>query len=123
MAQTITTVPSVIQHMITVYKNWYGYRDSFPKKARYALGDRIEKRFILVLELLYTASYQGPKEKLPTLEKTLSGIDVLKFMLRIAWEVHALDNNKYEVLSEGVQNIGKEVGGWRKGLQTKTSGH
>lgn len=107
--------------MLGVYKNWYLYRDNLPKKSRYTLGDKIDSRFLQVLDLLYIASYQNPTEKLPTLERTLTGIDTLKFILRVAWEVHALDDKKYAVLSEGLNEIGKEVGGWRKGLQTKTS--
>lgn len=106
--------------MISVYKTWYGYRDSMPKKSRYTLGERIDARFIVVLELLYIASYQGAKEKLPTLEKSLSGVDTLKFLLRIGWELRIFDEKKYTALSEGLAEVGRQIGGWRKGLQTKT---
>ncbi len=47
-------------------------------------------------------------------------IDALKFLLRVAWELRALDDKKYATLSEGVQELGRMVGGWKKGLQTKT---
>lgn len=99
---------------------WYGYRDSIPKKSRYTLGDKLDSRFIQVLELLQIATYQGKEEKLPTLERALSGVDTLKFLLRIAWEIHVLDDKKYTALSEQLNEVGKQVGGWRKGLQTKT---
>ncbi len=111
----------VIEHILSVYKTWHGYRDSFPKKSRYTLGDKIDIRFLQILELLYTASYQKQVEKLPTLERALTGIDILKFLLRVAWELHSLDNKKYEVLSSELDKAGRQVGGWRKGLQTKTS--
>lgn len=91
-----------------------------PKKSRYVLGDKIDARFVQVLELLYVASYQSPAEKLPTLERALTGVDTLKFLLRVAWEVQALDNKKYISLSEKLAGVGREVGGWRKGLQSKT---
>lgn len=107
--------------MLKVYKTWYGYRDALPKKSRYTLGDKIDTRFIQVLELLYTASYQKPVEKIGTLERALAGIDTLKFLLRIAWELQALDNKKYTALSEDLQEVGRKTGGWRRGLQTKTS--
>ncbi len=106
--------------MLAVYKTWYGYRDSFPKKSRYTLGDKIDNRFLAILELLYTASYQSRDEKLPTIQRALSGTDTLKFLLQVAWEVRALDNKKYTELSEGLQEVGRQIGGWRKGLQTKT---
>lgn len=111
----------VIEHLLGVYKVWYGCRDSLPKKSRYTLGDKIDTRFITVLEFLYVASYQGAADKLPTLDKALSGVDTLKFLLRVAWEINALDNKKYTALSEGLHEIGRQIGGWRKGLQTKTS--
>ncbi len=82
---------------------WYGYRDHFPKKSRYTLGDKIDSRFLNVLELISIATYQNPTEKLPTLDRAIMGIDVLKFLLRVAWELHILDDKKYTALSEGVQ--------------------
>lgn len=107
--------------MIGVYKTWYGYRDVLPKKSRYTLGDKIDGRFIQTLELLYIASYQNVLEKQSTLKRALSGVDTLKFLLRIAWELRAFDDKKYTTLSEGLNEAGKQLGGWIKGLQTKTS--
>lgn len=106
--------------MLSVYKLWFGYRDHFPKKSRYTLGEKIDARFIQVLELLFIASYQGVSEKLPTIERALTGVDTLKFLLRLAWDLRILDDKKYTALSEGLQEIGRQVGGWRKGLQKKT---
>lgn len=110
----------VVEHTLTVYKTWYGYRDHFPKKSRYTLGDKIDTRFLNVLELISIATYQSKEEKLNTLNRAIMGIDVLKFLLRVAWELKILDDKKYTKLSEGIQEIGRQVGGWRKGLQTKT---
>lgn len=111
---------AVIEHILGTYKTWYGYRDNLPKKARYGLGERIDARFIQVLELLQVATYQNVTEKLPTLERALSGVDTLKFLLRIGWELQVLDNKKYETISERLNEAGRQIGGWRKGLQTKT---
>lgn len=107
--------------MLTVYKTWYGYRDHFPKKSRYTLGDRIDAHFIKVLELISLASYQSRDEKSSTLERAITGIDLLKFLLRVAWELKILDDKKYTVLSEGVQEVGRQIGSWKKGLQKKNS--
>lgn len=113
--------PKVIEHILTIYKKWYGFRDCLPKKSKYTLGEKIDSRFIQILELLFIASYQGPAQKLPTLERALTGLDTLKFFLRIAWELHVLDDKKYAELSEGLDEAGKQVGGWIKGLKNKTS--
>ena len=46
--------------------------------------------------------------------------DVLKFFLRVAWELRALDNRKYALLSEKTDELGRMIGGWKKGLESKT---
>lgn len=112
----------VVEHTLSVYKIWYGYRDNFPKKARYTLGDKIDARFLNVLELVSIAAYQTQQEKLVTLDRAVMGVDVLKFLLRVAWELHILDDKKYTTLSEGIQEVGRQLGGWKKGLQKKTPG-
>jgi hypothetical protein len=40
--------------------------------------------------------------------------------LQIAWEFKTIDNNKYITLSRHLDEIGKMIGGWIKGLQNKT---
>jgi len=39
---------------------------------------------------------------------------LLKFFLRISWEIKAVDNKKYIALSERLDEIGKMLGGWIK---------
>ena len=109
----------VVEHLVEVYKKWYGLRDHFPKKARRTLGEKIDNLFVELLELLFVAGYEAKGNKLPKLEMAIKKIDLLKFFLRIAWEIKALDNKKYLALSEGVQELGRMVGGWKKGLLTK----
>ena len=76
--------------------------------------------FIQLLEYLYIASYESKTEKLPTIRTALRKCDVLKFFLRIAWEVHAIDNKKYALVSEKADELGRMIGGWKKGLESKT---
>ena len=62
-------------------------------------------------------------EKLPTISAAIKKLDGLKFLLRIAWEIKVLDSVKYAALSEPLFEIGKMLGGWKKGLDTKTPAH
>ncbi len=110
----------VVEHAVAVYKLWYDYRDHLPQKSRYTLGDKIDSLFIQILELLFTATYQSKVEKLPTIVAALKKTDVLKFLLRIAWEIGALQNKKYAQISECMQELGRMIGGWKKGLESKT---
>ena len=73
-----------------------------------------------LLECLYVASYQSKQEKLPTIMLAVRKNDVLKFFLRIAWELRALDNKKYALISEKADELGRMIGGWKKGLEAKT---
>lgn len=110
----------VLEHAVTVYKIWYQYRSDFPKAARYVLGDKIDQLFVQLLELLLVASYQSKTDKLPTIRSAVRRMDVLKFFLRITWEIGALENKKYANLSEQAHELGRMIGGWKKGLESKT---
>lgn len=103
-----------------MYKIWQEYRVHFPTQSRYTLGDRTDNLFVDILELLFVASYQKGVVKLPTLRHVILKIDTLKFMVRVVWELKILDNVKYIVVSEKLEEIGKMVGGWKKGLESKT---
>jgi hypothetical protein len=46
-------------------------------------------------------------------------LDIAKFFLQILWDVGALDNQKYILLSEKLDEVGKQLGGWIKGLESK----
>lgn len=110
----------IIQRFVHVYKLWHEFKDHIPKKSRYTLGAKIDSLFLAIVELLFTASYLPRLEKPPLLHKANSKLDVLKFFLQVAWELKALDNKKYITLSESLNEIGRMLGGWRKGLESKT---
>ena len=76
--------------------------------------------FIQTLELLFIASYQNREEKLPTIVRAIRSVDLLKFLVRIAWEIRILNDLKFATVSEKLHEIGRMVGGWKKGLETKT---
>ena len=107
----------VIQRLVSVYKLWLEFQNNIPKKLRHTLGEKIDSYFLDTIELLFTASYLGKEQKLPYLQKAGNKLDILKFFLQIAWEIKALDNKKYILLSEHLNEIGNMVGGWSKGLQ------
>ncbi|MEK7134943.1 MAG: four helix bundle protein [Patescibacteria group bacterium] len=48
-------------------------------------------------------------------------LDLLKFFLQISWEVKVLDNKKFILLSEKLNEIGKMIGGWLRQLTKENS--
>ena len=55
------------------------------------------------------------------LTKTISRLDILKFFLQTAWENKLIHSEKYIDLSKKLEEIGRMLGGWKKGLQKKNS--
>lgn len=47
-------------------------------------------------------------------------MDILKFFAQLAWENKLVPVEKYVELSKNLEEIGRMLGGWRKGLQNKT---
>lgn len=103
-----------------MYKLWDELRNNFPKKSRYTLGAKIDVIFLDILELLFTATYLNREQKLPILQRANSKLDLLKFFLQIAWELKVVHTKPYAELSESLGEIGRMLGGWRRGLESKT---
>jgi hypothetical protein len=61
--------------------------------------------------------YLAPEPKIILLGKVISKMDTLKFFTQLAWEGKLIPQEKYIELSKKLEEIGKMIGGWRKGLQ------
>ena len=49
----------------------------------------------------------------------ISKLDGIKFFLQVAWENKYIANEKYFALSENLNEIGRMLGGWKKGIENK----
>lgn len=47
-------------------------------------------------------------------------MDLLKFFLKLAWEIKALKDKEYLAISTPLTQGGKMLGGWSKQLQQET---
>ena len=112
--------PQVIQRLISAYKLWHEFLPHISKDFRYSLGTKVDRSLIETAEFLFIASYLGKEHKLPYLQKANARLDLAKFFLQILWDAGALDNQKYILLSEKLDEIGRDLGGWIKGTQSKT---
>lgn len=97
-----------------LYKVFYGYLSSFPKKDRYTLGQRCEKILLEILESIISASNLSKQEKLPVLKSASTKLDVLKVMFKLCKELKVIDNNRYLTLDGKLIEIGRMLGGWIK---------
>ncbi|MBU3901275.1 four helix bundle protein [Patescibacteria group bacterium] len=111
--------PIVIGKEKEAYQSWQALHRNFPRTERFSLGQKISQTFIEVLELTFTASYLSPEQKIILLTKASSRLDVLKFFVQLAWESKLMPTEKYLELSKKLEEIGRMLGGWRKGLLQK----
>ncbi len=54
------------------------------------------------------------------LELAIGKIDDIRFLFQLLWETKLISNDQFTNLGEYIENIGKDVGGWRKGVLAKT---
>ena len=102
-----------------VYKLWHEFLPHFPKTLLYTLGFKIDSYFLEILENIFIASYLNKERKPPYLQKAAAKLDLLKFFLQISWEIKALNTKKYIAFSEQLNDIGKMLGGWIRGVAPK----
>jgi len=116
MPPPVRTTLTIIQHLIATYKLWHEFLPHIPKDSRYTLGIKIDGLFVEMIELIFIASYLSKNQKIPYVQKAIAKLDLIKFFLQITWEIKALDNKKYIILSEKLNEIGKMLGGWYRQL-------
>jgi hypothetical protein len=95
----------------------YSCTKTFPKKDRYALGQKSEKIVLEILELLFLANSKQSQEKLVLLNQVDVKLKILKTLIRLCFDIKAIDQKKYLLLQERLQEIGKMLGGWLKSIK------
>jgi len=102
-----------------LYKNFYGLRSSVPRLDRYAIWQRCENAILDVLENILLASQLSKTEKLPILERGSLKLNFLRVFLRLCKEIKILNNEKYILFEEDVDEIGRMFGGWIKSTKDR----
>jgi hypothetical protein len=102
------------------YTHWFASVESIPKSHRYTLGGKVEHYFLEFLECIFTALYLPSEQKIKRLETATSKLDGIKFFAQICWENKCIPTKKYTELSSLLDELGRMVGGWKKGLEKKT---
>jgi 23S rRNA-intervening sequence protein len=84
----------------------------FPRRHRFILGERIERRLYDLLETLIQARYT--RDRAPLLRQANLSLEVLRFQMRLAHELQCLRPTSYGFVTQALQEIGAMVGGWLK---------
>jgi hypothetical protein len=104
-----------------VYLLWYGYYQTIPKLHRYSLGIKIDDLFVEIMEGIAVASFLPRTEKQPWIRLVIRKVDTLKILILVLWETKSIDNNKFIMVSEKMDEIGKMLGGWNGQLLKQNS--
>ncbi|MEK7479870.1 MAG: four helix bundle protein [Patescibacteria group bacterium] len=73
------------------------------------------------MEAISAAAFLPRDEKMPYVRLATRKNDTIKLLLMVLWETKSLDNKKYAVLSERMDEIGKMLGGWQGQLKKQNS--
>lgn len=115
MAQNNT--PAVITKVYDLLRWILPKLAKFPKDQRYLLGERIENGLLDILEILIEASFT--KEKLNLLRKANLNLEKLRFLTRLAKDMHYINLAAYEYQARATNEIGKMLGGWIRQVSAK----
>lgn len=110
----------VLEKTKSVYRTWQQISDGFPKPFRFGLGARIENLFIDILELQFLAMFSNGFEKIDLVSKSIVKFDLLKFLMQISWENKHLKEKTYIPIGKELEQIGRDLGNWKKFLENKT---
>ena len=110
----------VVLKLKDTYGVWQIYLTHFPKANRFTLGSKIDDVFLNAIEYCFLASYSKNIEKINLVDRSISRVDLLKLLLQLAWDMKALDTNKYTHISEMLNEVGRMLGGWKRQLTNKT---
>lgn len=109
---------SILNKIKEGYLIWMAISPHMPKGARYTMGARIENKCLDLLELSYTAYFIQREDKSQKISECIFILDILKFLLTIAWEGKFLSHKQYETLAVKLDEIGKMFWGWKKSMET-----
>ena len=105
-------LPPIFHKIKSAYLLWYAYYQILPKTHRYTLGKKMDETFLAMLEAIAVAAFLTPQEKAPYIKFSIKKTDLLKIFIMLLWETKSLDDKKYIQLSEKLNEIGRNLGGW-----------
>jgi hypothetical protein len=114
MAQELT----IITHAYDLRIWTLQHTEKFPRSHRHELGRRIEDKLHDLFDLLIEAKFTSQKAEL--LRKAALRVEDLRFLFRTAKELHLISLKSQGYAAERLQEIGRQLGGWRRKCEGRT---
>lgn len=102
----------IFQKSYDLYKAFYGCRDHVAKQDRHTVWQRCENLVLDLIQSIILASQQEKSQKAATLEQASVHLNMLRVLLRLTKDLKVLDSNKYIMLEEQIDEVGRMLGGW-----------
>jgi hypothetical protein len=118
-AGTFTLEIPIFKKTYDFFKEVYVFELDFPKKDRYTLGQRCENHLLEVLEGIMIAAQSPRDEKLEILKRVSNKLDLLKVFVRLALDVKSLNDKRYIICLNYLEEIGRMLGGWMKSIRAE----
>ncbi len=90
--------------------------DSFPRRQRFLIGERLQSLNAELLEMLIEAYYSPKSQKKAILRKVNIKIEKIRYYLRLCYELGYYGSRKHHYLLEKLNEIGRMTGGWLKSV-------
>jgi hypothetical protein len=91
--------------------------DKFPRVRRFTLGERLESALLEVLELTVEAAFTTHKR--PALDRANLRLETARHLWRLAYELRAVAARSHEHGARLMDELGRQLGGWRKSVAGK----
>jgi hypothetical protein len=109
----------IIQKTYDLIKWYVPILGRLPRDHKFMLGDRIVKELYELLEKLIVARYA--RDKLGQLEILNSQLDILRYQTRLLFDFDLISRKRYQLASQKLDEIGRELGGWIKQQRQKNT--
>ena len=86
--------------------------ERFPRSQKFLLADRMQGAALDVLESLIEATYT--RQRAAHLASANLGLENLRFLCRLAWDLRYLDRRRYEHAARCLDETGRRIGAWIK---------
>ena len=111
----------IVHKLGTIYKAVYLTRPKLAKRVRYDIYREIESSCLDSLMLSIEAALLPRQRKTAGLEMLKIKIELLKQLVRIAHEIHVIEQKRYIVLSSDLVEASKMVSGWLKYINANSA--
>lgn len=87
-----------------------------PRSQKFLLADRVETKVLDVLDFCISAYYSPRNEKPLLLKKANLLLEQLRYLVRLIHDLKLINYDRYGIISEKVDEIGRMIGGWTKSV-------